>query len=45
MGEGNINATDDFEICEEEMVVFSLNNVFGVGMFWTKFNYLQCNFL
>ena len=28
MSEGNINATDDFEIGEEEMLVFSLNKVF-----------------
>lgn len=33
MAEGNANPTDDFEIGEEEMVMFLLNKVFDEDVF------------
>lgn len=33
MAEGNVNPTDDFEIGEEEMVMFLLNKVFDEDVF------------
>ena len=40
MAEGKANPTDDFEIGEEEMVMFFLNKVFDEDVFLTKCNYL-----